>query len=289
MRPLIGTTDLAARLGDPELRVYDCTTVLVPLPEQGQFRIETGRKGYAETGHISGAALIELQEELSDAASGLRFTMPRHDQLARAFQAKGVGDDCEVVLYTNGDHWWATRVWWMLRAIGFDRAAVLDGGLRKWIAEGRPLSKEASAYAPAATLTARPRPGHFVGKEGVLAALGDGSSVVVNCLREDVHRGSAKYHYGRPGHITGSVSVPAAALFKEDGTFKTAAELRALFEARGISPGSDSTVVAYCGGGIAATGDAFALTALLGHDKVTVYDNSLQEWANDPSLPMSVG
>ena len=112
---------------------------------------------------------------------------------------------------------------------------------------------------------------------------------MINCLREEQHKGTAPYHYGRPGHITGSVNVPAAALFAPDGSFKPAAELRALFAAQGIEPGGDRQIVAYCGGGIAATGDAFALTALLGHAHVTVYDNSLQEWAADSRLPMSVG
>jgi thiosulfate/3-mercaptopyruvate sulfurtransferase len=123
----------------------------------------------------------------------------------------------------------------------------------------------------------------------VLEALESPDAVVVNCLREDQHKGTSPYHYGRPGHIAGSVNVPAAALFAPDRTFKPAAELQALFAARGIEPGSDCHVVTYCGGGIAATGDAFALTALLGHEHVAVYDNSLQEWAADSRLPMSVG
>jgi thiosulfate/3-mercaptopyruvate sulfurtransferase len=288
MRPLISTAELAARLTDPALRVFDCTTVLVPLPGVGQFRVETGAKGYAETGHVPGAALIDLQADLSDASTGLRFTVPKPDALAKAFMAKGVGDGNEVVLYAAADQWWATRVWWMLRSLGLDRAAVLDGGLKKWIAEGRPLEKVQRSYPAATRLTAKPRDGLFTDKRGVQEALESDTAVVVNCLREEQHKGTSPYHYGRPGHITGSVSVPAAGLFKADGTFKPVSELEALFGARGITAGG-KTVVTYCGGGIAATGDAFALTALLGHDKVTVYDNSLQEWAADPSLPMSVG
>jgi thiosulfate/3-mercaptopyruvate sulfurtransferase len=121
----------------------------------------------------------------------------------------------------------------------------------------------------------------------VLAALGEAGTVVVNCLRAEQHDGTSPIHYGRPGHIAGSVNVPAAALFNPDNTFKSPAELALLFEARNVTP--DKRVVAYCGGGIAATGDAFALTALLGRSDVTVYDNSLQEWAVDPKLPMAVG
>jgi thiosulfate/3-mercaptopyruvate sulfurtransferase len=289
MHPLISTAELAARLGDDKLRIFDCTTFLHPLPEAGKFRIESGRKAYGETGHIPGAALIELQEDLSDPASSLRFTALAPTDLVRAFKAKGVGDDNDVVLYAAGDQWWATRVWWLLRSIGFDRAALLDGGFKKWRAENRPLSTAASAYPAAASLTLRARDGLLTDKDGVRQALESSAAIVVNCLREELHKGTAPYHYGRPGRITGSVNVPAAALFAPDGTFKPAAELRALFEARGIEPGGDRKIVAYCGGGIAATGDAFALTALLGHDDVSVYDASLQEWAADPRLPMSLG
>jgi thiosulfate/3-mercaptopyruvate sulfurtransferase len=286
MNGLISTSALAARLDTPgALRLYDCTTFLRPRPEGG-FNIESGQRLYAERGHIPGAALLDLQTDLSDPTSKLRFTVPPPEALARAFAAKGIGDGSEVVLYCDGDIWWSTRVWWLLHAIGFDRAAVLDGGLKKWQAEGRPMERTPRAYA-AATLTPRPRPAVFVDKQGVLAALADRDSIVVNCLRPEQHDGSSPIHYGRPGHITGSVNVAAASLFNPDNTFKTPGELAALFEARNVSAGR--RVVAYCGGGIAATGDAFALTALLGRGNVTVYDNSLQEWAIDPSLPMSVG
>ncbi len=286
MGGLISTAELAARLGGATPpRIFDCTTFLRPRPEGG-FSIETGRRLYDERGHIPGAALLDLQADLSDPASPLRFTAPAPEALAKAFAAKGVGDESDVVLYCDGDIWWATRVWWLLWSIGFDRAAVLDGGLKKWLAEGRAMETTTRTHAPAA-LTARPRPGAFVDKNGVLAALDDGGAVVVNCLRAEQHDGTSPIHYGRPGHIAGSVNVPAAALFNPDNTFKSPAELAALFEARHVAPGK--RVLAYCGGGIAATGDAFALTALLGRGDVTVYDNSLQEWAIDPKLPMSAG
>ena len=140
-------------------------------------------------------------------------------------------------------------------------------------------------YPPSTLLAVRPR-GVFADRHDVLAALADGSATVVNCLRPEQHAGTAAHHYGRPGHIRGSVNMPAAALFDGAGRFRPAAELRALFDDRGID--GQRPVIAYCGGGIAATGDAFALTALLGREGVRVYDNSLQEWAADPSLPMSV-
>jgi thiosulfate/3-mercaptopyruvate sulfurtransferase len=165
---------------------------------------------------------------------------------------------------------------------------VLDGGFKKWRVEGRPLSTVTTTYAAAATLTLNERRGLLTDKDGVLQALKNPAAVVVNYLDEERHKGTSPYHYGRPGHITGSVNLPAAALLAPDRTFKPAAKLRELFAARGIVPGSGCQVVTYCGGGIAATADAFVLTALLGHQHVTVYDNSLQEWASDSSLPMTV-
>lgn len=286
IKPLIDGAELQARLSDPTLRIFDCTTFLHPQPPDGQIRVETGRELYQSQGHVPGAALIELQRDLSDPSNGLRFTMPPAQALARMFAAIGVGDDSEVVLYSAGDSWWATRVWWMLHAIGFDRARVLDGGFRRWLAEGRPVSREMQAYAPCTPLQVRERP-VFCGRDAVLAALHSDDAVVMNCLRQEQHNGSAPYHYGRPGHITGSINAPAASLFDAQGRFLPPDELRGFFASRGIA--SSTKVIAYCGGGIAATGDAFALTALLGHGSVSVYDNSLQEWANDAALPMSTG
>jgi thiosulfate/3-mercaptopyruvate sulfurtransferase len=284
--PLIDGAELQTRLSDPTLRIFDCTTFLHPQPPDGQIRVETGRELYLAQGHVPGAALIELQHDLSDPSNGLRFTMPAAQELARMFAAIGVGDDNEVVLYSAGDTWWATRVWWMLHAIGFDRARVLDGGFRRWLAEGRPVSREMQTYAPCMPLQVHERP-VFCNRESVLAALVAGDAVVMNCLRPEQHDGSAQYHYGRPGHITGSINAPAASLFDAQGRFLPADALQAFFASRGID--NTTNVIAYCGGGIAATGDAFALTALLGHRAVSVYDNSLQEWANDASLPMTTG
>jgi rhodanese-related sulfurtransferase len=164
----------------------------------GRYRIESGRKAYSEAGHIPGAALIELQEDLSDQTSGLRFTALAPADLVSAFKAKGVGDDSDVVLYAGGDQVWATRVWWLLRTIGFDRAAVLDGGFKKWRVEGRPLSTVTTTYPAAATLTLNERRGLLTDKDGVLQALENPTAVVVNCLDEERHKGTSPYHYGRP-------------------------------------------------------------------------------------------
>jgi thiosulfate/3-mercaptopyruvate sulfurtransferase len=117
--------------------------------------------------------------------------MPALDDLAARFAAKGVGEGTRAVLYSRGSMQWATRVWWMLRAVGFDDAAVLDGGFDKWSAEGRPTETAETRY-PAATLAARPRPGLFVGKEEVRAAIGDAGACTVNALAPDLHRATTR-------------------------------------------------------------------------------------------------
>jgi thiosulfate/3-mercaptopyruvate sulfurtransferase len=130
---LVSTEWLAAHLGDRDLRVYDCTTYLVPDPVT-TFRAESGRPKWAE-GHIPGSDYLDLQGELSDTSSKLRFTMPSAEQFAAAISTHGLGEGTRAVLYSAGNIMWATRIWWMLRAFGFDAAAVLDGGWEKWAAE----------------------------------------------------------------------------------------------------------------------------------------------------------
>ena len=281
---LISTEDLARRLGAPGLRLFDCTTYLKPRPEGG-YNAESGRANY-DKGHIPGAAYLDLSAELSDRNSTLRFTLPPLDALTRAFAAKGIGHGTFVVLYSHASPVWASRIWWMLRAVGFDDAAILDGGLDKWKAEKRPLVAEASSY-PAATLSLRARPEIFVGKEEIKAAIGKGDSLTLNALSHEQHKGTGGVTYGRPGRIAGSSCVPAASLFGPDKALKPIADLRTAFEGVGAAP--DKRVLVYCGGGIAATLDAFVLTAILGHKNVSVYDNSMQEWSNDASLPMETG
>src|SRR5215468_7761512 len=176
---LISTEELARRLGAPALRLFDCTTYLRPRPEGG-YNVESGRANY-DKGHIAGAAFLDLGGELSDQSSKLRFTLPPLDELTRTFAAKGIGHGTFVVLYSHATPTWATRIWWMLRAIGFDDAAVLDGGLDKWKAENRPLSTEPTNYPPA-TLTLRGRPEIFVGKDEIKAAIGKPGTLTLNAL-----------------------------------------------------------------------------------------------------------
>jgi thiosulfate/3-mercaptopyruvate sulfurtransferase len=281
--PLVSTAWLAAHLDDGDLRVLDCTVILEPQGDGG-LRAVAGRGGWAES-HIPGSAFADLIVDLSDPDSPLRFTLPAADRFAAAMGRLGVGVGTRVVLYDGRLNMWAARLWWMLRAFGFDDAAVLDGGWRAWTAEGRPTSTEPSRHPPA-VFHARPRPGLFVGRDEVVASLDDGATCLVNALSGALHRGDQSA-YARPGHIPGSRNVPAADLVDpETHRYLAEAALRERF-APVLDP-AVGRVVTYCGGGIAASSDAFALWRL-GKRDVAVYDASLQEWAADPSLPLALG
>jgi thiosulfate/3-mercaptopyruvate sulfurtransferase len=282
-RGLVSTNWLAANLDDPDLRVFDATVHLQPATP-GPYQVESGRAGY-EAMHIPGAAFLDLPGDLSDPDAGLAFTMPAIDRLATMLGAAGIRRGARVVVYSSTTPMWATRLWWMLRASGFDDVAVLDGGLDKWVAEGRPVEAGERRY-PAAELSLTARPGAWADKTAVLAAVGDGGVCTINALSASVHSGEGSTNYGRKGHIKGSRNVPYAALLKADGTYRDDAELRDLFEAVGAL--GRKRVICYCGGGISATMDALALTRL-GHADVAVYDGSMSEWSRDPELPMETG
>jgi len=280
---LVGTQWLAEHLADPQVRVLDGTTHLPPLPDLSLYDVVSGRADF-EKGHIPGAGFVDIEHELSTPHPRLHFMLPTAEAFAAAIGHLGIGNDTHVVTYATGNHWWATRLWWMLRVFGHDRVSVLDGGFQKWQSEGRPLETGAPrAQAPRA-FTARMRPEMIATREDILAAVGRGETCTVNALRPEQHAGSGGVHYGRRGHITGSVNIPALHHIRPDNTFRDADELRALFAPALAAP----EVLTYCGGGIAATSVALVL-AMLGHERVKVYDNSLTEWAADPALPMETG
>lgn len=280
---LVSTDWLAERLGDPNLRIYDCTTHLLPHPTKA-YTVGSGRADY-DKGHIPGADFLDLQEELSDPDSEFRFTFPAPELFAAAVGRHGLGDDTEVVLYSTTTPQWASRVWWMLRAFGFDNAKVLDGGLVKWAKEGREISTAPASY-PAATFTPRPRQGLIVQKEEMLAAIDNGAVCTINALSREQHAGGGRA-YGRMGRIAGSTNVPTAELLDPKTTaFLPAADIAAHFAAVGAD--KSERVLTYCGGGIAASATALLLF-MLGHENVGLYDNSMSEWSNDDSLPMETG
>ena len=284
---LIETAALEASLGAPELRIVDCTTWLKPAEpgDDAPYRVVPGRTEY-DAEHIPGAVFLDIQGTISDPDTRLKFMAPDAARFADAMGALGIGDESHVVLYSAGSIMWATRVWWMLRAFGFDRASVLDGGWEKWQAEGRPVSAAPGEYSPA-SFTATLQPGRFVDSGYVLSRLGDTDTVAVNALAPEFHLGEGPSRYGRPGRIPGSVNVPAATLLDpSNGAFVPLDEAMRLHEEAGITP--DRHVVAYCGGGISATVGLFLLHQL-GYTDLTLYDGSMGEWAHDPALPIETG
>lgn len=282
---LMSTEALAARMGEPDLRIFDCTTYLeAPPPGIDEPYIAVpGRKTFEEA-HIPGADFLDLQGEFSRSDTRLRFMMPDVAHLEAAFGRHGVDATKQLVLYSVGTMMWATRFWWMLRALGHPRVAVLDGGFDKWRAEGRPVeSGPARGYQPS-LYTAAPRPGLFVGRDEVRAAIGKPGAVTVNALGPQFHAGLTASRYGRPGRVPGSVNVSAVTLIDPATKgFTSLADAQAKFAAQGVSP--DKTVICYCGGGISATLDLFLLHQL-GYDDLTLYDASMGEWAKDASLPI---
>ena len=281
--PLITTAQLAAILGDPALRLYDCTTYNEPVPPGSDvpYRAVPGDKTFA-AGHIPGADFLDLQGEFSDTSAGPLFMMAGVPQLEAAFGRHGADASKTIVLYSIGTMMWSTRFWWMLRSLGVD-ALVLDGGFDKWKDEGRPVETGAPKGYPATSFEATPRAGFFVDKTTVKARIGDPSTVIVNALGPQFHQGLEPSRYGRPGRVPGSVNVPAATLTNADKTLTSLADAEAKFAAQGVT--RDKTVICYCGGGISATIDLLMLTQL-GYDKLTLYDASMGEWARDPALPI---
>lgn len=277
MDSLVSSEWLSAHLDDPDLVVLDCS-VYQEETADGGFRNVSGRARY-EQGHIPGAGFADLKGELcSD--TPVEFSVPTPERFCAAMGALGVGNDARVVLYDSAYSAWAARVWWMLRWVGFDRAAILDGGLKAWTDEGRPLASGAVGRA-SARLDPSPRPQLIADRDEVRAGMDDDSVTLVDTLPAPFYRGEASM-YGRPGHIPGAINVCGVDLLDDAGHYRPLAELAALHPLD-----RDARVITYCGGGILASSNAFVLTRL-GFSDVAVYTASLQEWAADPANPMTV-
>ena len=283
-RLLVETDWLEAILDAPDLRILDCTVFLTTDPA-GDTRVESGHAKWQEA-HIPGSGFADVLGALSDPDAEYRCTLPRADRFAEAMSALGVGDETRVVLYCAGGPAFGTRVWWMLRAFGFESAAILNGGLAKWTQEGRPLTDAPTSH-PTAEFKVRERPELFVDKAHMVAAVAAGDACIINALSKEQHTGSGGPNYGRPGRIPGTSCVPAMSLVDpETAAYRPLAELRAAFAEVGALDAE--RVITYCGGGIAASSDAFVLN-MLGVDGVSIYDGSLREWVADLELPMETG
>lgn len=271
---LVSGSWLEEHLDDPDLRILDATVQINP-----EVGIESGRSAWEES-HIPGSAFADLLTDLSEPDPVVGFRFPSADRFSETMGRLGVGDGTSVVVYDARENMWAARLWWLLRAFGFDDAAVLDGGWTSWVQQGRPVSSTPSSPAPA-TFTPRPRPEVIADAAEVLAAIGKDSSCILSALGRRQHRGELN-EYGRPGHIPGAANVSAFEVI--DRTTQRYLPRDALRSKFADALDRDR-VITYCGGGIAASSDAFLLH-LLGHRNVAVYDGSLMEWCADPGLPL---
>jgi len=301
--PLVTTEWLGAHLSDPDLRVVDV---------RWRSRYENGRgisfddhDGYL-AGHIPGAVFAGMIADLSDPGHAIPDMLAGPEQFARVMARLGIGNDTLVVAYDNmGFPLGSARLWWALSYYGHDRVRVLDGGLRTWQADGRPLSTDVPA-PESATFTPRVRPAWKASKEDVVAAIGRSGTVIVDCLTPELYRGGGERHlWGqRPGHIPSAVNVPYMANIDPELAAVTAAErermlasgrsftfgspetLESLYRDAGVTP--DCEVITYCGRGYAGACGLLALK-ILGFERACLYDGSWAEWSADPSLPTEVG
>ena len=278
MDNLVSTEWLSQHLDDPDMVLLDCNVRTV-MEDGGGLHNESGRADY-EQAHIPSAGFADLKGELTDSNSPIEFAVPTPDQFCSAMGALGVGDDSRVVLYEASLSGWAARVWWMLRWVGFDRAALLDGGLSAWTSEGRALSSE-PVVRSAKHLTPLPRPELIANRDEVLASINDDTVSLIDTMPELYYRGEATL-YERPGHIPGAVNKCALDLLDDSGHYRPDEELNALFDGN-----HNTRTITYCGGGIMASSSAFALTRV-GYNNVAVYTASLQEWAANPANPLLV-
>ena len=279
---LVETDWLESNLENPNIRIFDCTVWLKPHPKK-IYTIVSGKKDYDE-GHIPNSDFLNL-EDISLKNTPYPFMMPDIKTFDKVMSLKGVGPDTHVILYSRANIQWATRVWWMLKSMGFNNASILNGGFDRWNNQNKNISTTPVTYQENKFISI-PQNGLFCTKEEVLNSLTNNNISIINALRSTLHDGSEKVDYGRLGHIKNSINIPSLEMVDPDtNLYKSLEDLKIIFNNYNVL--SKEKVIAYCGGGIAATNIAFVLTAL-GFNNITVYDASLSEWAKNNNLPMSV-
>ena len=277
---LVSTQWLTDYLGSDKLVVLDATVLPYAAPS-GRPGFLSGHEKYLVDGHIPGALFADLIDEFSDSSAKLPFTHQKPEDFAAAAGALGIDNETTVIVYDASVGQWASRLWWLFRSFGYDRVAVLDGGLTKWLAEGRE-TQTGHREPAAATFAATYRPELWATRseiEDIVHGREQGSLVCGLPPKEFSGEEGAR---ARRGHIPGSINVPAGRLVDRDTNAVISEEaLRVAF-----APVVDvERIVTYCAAGIAASADAFALT-LLGHRNVAIYDGSLIEWTADELLPV---
>ena len=284
-KAIISCEWLNRNLENKRVRLYDCTTYLNYTDNHPSkpYDVESGYQDYLKE-HIPGASFLDLQNQISNIESQYKFTLPEVDILGDRFGKLGIGQPYHIILYSKNGLQWATRVWWMIYMLGYTNVSVLNGGLKEWKRLDYDLESGESFYSETAFLNPEDQ-SFFVGREQTLDAMNDNSCFLINALTSDIHNGEST-RYGRPGRIPGSINIPFSDLMDVNThMLKSPKEALSAFEKHNIT--KDSEILNYCGGGIAATLNAFVLYQL-GFEKLKVYDNSLSEWAMDKTLPMEI-
>lgn len=281
----ISIADLAGLMDDPNVVIVDATVELAKPETDGDWRGSTGRNQF-EAAHIPGAQFFDLLEDLTRGSNNFHFAQPGPEVLATAMARIGIGSQSTVVVYDNHGRMWATRVWLMLRAMGFDRVLVLDGGVQQWSAAGGSVETGVPATLdPVTEFQPAPRASLFVDKAYVEAVVvGDVDAVLVCSVGAEVFSGQGITRYSRRGHIPGSINVPASLVLDDSGQFQGSADVVRQLDQLLSIPGE---LVLYCGGAISASLLAFGLVQA-GREDFRVYDGSLEEWSADLALPMVV-
>lgn len=262
--PLISTADLAARLGEPRLRLVDASWHLDGRDGRPDF----------EAARLPGAVFFDL-EASSDPDSALPHMLPTPAHFAARMSGLGIADDDTIIVYDTVGIRASARAWWMFRAMGAQVVAVLDGGLPKWRSEGRPVETGPVSAIAASTFTPTLRPGLAADLAAVRSALRDGEQVL-DARAADRFAGSAPEPRPglRSGHMPGARNLPFPAILNPDGTMKRGEALAAAFAAAGID--LDRPVITTCGSGVTAAILSLGLAALGRPSRL--YDGSWAEW-----------
>ncbi len=280
-RTLIQTEELAARLGDPDWVVVDCRYTLSD-PEAGTGAFRRSR--------LPGARYLHLEDDLSGPVteSSGRHPLPDPGRLAARLAQCGIGPQSQVVAYDDSFGSMAGRLWWMLRWLGHDAVALLDGGFQKWSRERRELeSGHPGARGGAGRLDTAPRRGAWVDATEVEQALARGDSLLIDARAPERYTGEEEPFDPVAGHIPGSVNRPFEDNLDIDGTFLSPQELREAFEAiLGGQP--PQRAIHVCGSGVTACHNLLAME-IAGLGGSRLYPGSWSEWITDPRHPVAVG